>query len=117
MADDVVFGVFVLVVIATAGSILLAVRRRRWSLLYWIVSAFVFLQGLIAMAWTIIDPPQYFDADGNLIGEIPPELAGAAMIATAGLLMALAGVVVVLAGLLIKALLRSRRSRHVSLRR
>lgn len=109
MADDAVFGVFVLGMGLAVAATCVAVYRRRWARLYWIASTLVVFLGGIGMAYVTVDPPQYFDAEGHLIGEMPPEFVGAALVVSLGCAMLATGVLVRLAGYAFGWAMRRRR--------
>ena len=61
---------------------------------YWTLSAILIGTGLLGLVLVFIFPPEHFDQEGRLIGEMPPEFGIALALAVLGLHAALAGAVV-----------------------
>jgi len=59
--------------------------------LYWAACGVLIGTGLLGIVLVCLFPPEYFDSDGRLIGEMPPEFAASLALAFFGLLGALAG--------------------------
>lgn len=71
-----------------------AVRRRGAGRVYWAACALLILAGSLGIAWVFVFPPERFDEDGQLIGEMPVEFAMALAILELGLLGSAGGVIV-----------------------
>ncbi|PWC41355.1 hypothetical protein [Azospirillum sp. TSO22-1] len=67
---------------------------RRWRRVWWWGCGLLLAAGLAGMVGIVIAPPEHFDEDGNLIGEMPPEFALAFCMAVLGLAGLVAGGVV-----------------------
>jgi hypothetical protein len=66
-------------------------RGRGPARLYWIGCSLLLALGGLGLGLTLLVPPEHFDEDGQLIGEMPAEFALAAGLLALGLLGALAG--------------------------
>ncbi|MEI6557805.1 MAG: hypothetical protein WCO00_05305 [Rhodospirillaceae bacterium] len=58
---------------------------------YWIACGLLIGTGLLGVVLVCLFPPEHFDQDGQLIGEMPPEFGFALALVWLGLLGALAG--------------------------
>ena len=76
------------VVVAAAALALWMVKQNRglWRL-YWAGCCLLIGTGLLGLAAVLVFPPEYFDENGHLLGEMPPEFG----IALAVLVLGLAG--------------------------
>lgn len=68
-------------------------KRRTWHRLYWATSGLLMWVGGVGSAFFLMFPPDHFDKDGHLIGEMPPEVGFTAAIAQLGFYLALLGLV------------------------
>ena len=58
---------------------------------YWAVCVGLTGIGVVGMMLTVLFPPEHFDQEGRLIGEMPPEFGIAFVLAEFGLMGVLAG--------------------------
>ncbi|WP_157658483.1 hypothetical protein [Burkholderia ubonensis] len=70
-------------------------QRKNWGRLYLIVSCCVTLVGIAGATWVSVFPPERFDQQGRLIGEMPIEFGGDVMVVFIGMLLSLIGLIVI----------------------
>lgn len=84
------------------AALVLSMRRRGLARLYWLLAAASIIVGTGLAAIAVFFPPEEYDAEGHLIGEMPKAFG-------AGLDLAVLGIVMALAGLAVLAILGLRR--------
>ena len=81
----------------------------RFARLYWLGCSLLASLGVAGVGLVLIFPPEHFDAEGRLIGEMPPEFAVAWTLIELAAWAALAGLVGIAVGRLLSWLFRRRR--------
>lgn len=69
-------------------------RRRPMQRLYWGACSLALWLGIAGAFHVLLYPPERFDQDGHLLGEMPPEFGLALLVATLGLCGTLIGLAI-----------------------
>ncbi|WP_157655062.1 hypothetical protein [Burkholderia ubonensis] len=85
--------IFIAIVLIAAA--INCLQSKSWGRLYLIISCGMILVGIGGVTWVSVFPPEHFDQQGRLIGEMPIEFGVYVMVVFIGMLLSFIGLIVV----------------------